>query len=246
MNKKNQSDANDPDKILQAKITSTSYVYIQSVNESVPLSEPIYAINWFNTKNLWLYNFYNLLASISVKSIGGKAFFKGRSEEVLMGDRGHHRDVLLIVNYPNANQFKKMLESTYFKLVSLLRMLAVKRFTFGFTKRTDLEIVPPLDSDMNSSYAIHHYKGNNDIAKKVEQLVLNSGVNIHYAGRISSLLFSGDKLKANKQVNCLMDGLILLKADSSEQLKNLVKSENYQAIIGQTESSFITTLNRML
>jgi hypothetical protein len=47
-------------------------------------------------------------------------------------------------------------------------------------------------------------------------------------------------------VPCLMDGVVLLQADSQLQLEDAVRQEKYQALIRQTDSSFISGLNRVL
>ena len=99
--------------------------------------EPVYAINWFNTRSALVYDFYNFLAVRSVRKIGGGPFIKCKLEKTLIDDDTLRRDVLLIVKYPSLVNFRRMLESTMFQLVSLLRTAAVSDFTFGFTKRQD-------------------------------------------------------------------------------------------------------------
>ena len=243
-----ESNANTKE-MLQAKITSKASAYIKSVDASKPLSKPVYAINWFNTKALWLYNLYNLLAVISVKKVGGSAVFKGRVKRVISGDDDLRRDVLLIVNYPSVNNFVNMLENAYFKLVSLLRLAAVKDYTFGFTHPLSLESVGT-DRDKNRDkskiYLLHHYQGNEQSTKNLQDIISKQNIEIYYAGRISALVYSGDSSSPKEQIPCLMQGLFLLRANKLDKLTSLIQSEEYQAAIKQTKASFIATLNRVL
>lgn len=230
---------------LQVKINNKTSVYIKSTDNGVPLTAPVYAINWFDTKRLWLYNIYNMLAKGSVIKVGGKPFFKGYITDVLLGDESGRRDVLLIVNYQSARHFMRMLESTWFKLISIVRLVSVEKFNFGFTRRTDSGTVSA-DNDKNKVYAIHHYRAAEDLTARLEALVEAENAEVYYAGRISALLYSGDSLQAKQQVPCLMNGVLILRADKREQIEHLINSDAYQAVVAQTESSFIATLDRTL
>lgn len=247
--KTESTNEHDSDEI-KAKISSKIFVYIKSIEKNTPVGGPLYAINWFDTKSLWLYNFYNLVATRSVTRIGGTPYFKGKVQDVLFGDTKHRRDVLLIVKYPNALQFKKLIESFYFKCVSIFRMLSVTRFTFGFTKPTGPNPVSAeatlSAASQNKVYTVHHYKADSDITKDIEQAVAAQKVEIHYAGAIKALLYSGDAKVANNQTPCIMSGIVILSATSLTDHKNLIQSEAYQAIIKKSQSSFIATLKRIL
>ena len=124
---------------LTAKITSSVRVHITALLSDFKMDQPVYALNWFNSRQLWLYNFYNLLAARSVLNVGGVPFFKARVATTLYGDDADYRSVLLIVRYPDINHFKTMLQSRYFQCVSIIRGLAVAQFTFGFSTRTDIQ-----------------------------------------------------------------------------------------------------------
>jgi uncharacterized protein (DUF1330 family) len=223
----------------EAKITKSTSVFIRSSDPDYSLAKPVYAINWFNTRFLWLYNFYNMLGSVSVKKVGGTPIFKGRVKTVLHGEADHRRDVVLLVNYPAIENFRQMLESRYFQLVSVLRMLAVKEFTFGFSKPT-IKVSGFTATNENKVYAMHHYQGDIDIAESVVKIIENSSVGIFYSGRITSLLFAGDE-----QVPCLMTGMILLEADNEDQIEAIMADKAYMGIVEETKSSFIATLSRV-
>ena len=100
------------------------------------LDEPMYAINWFRAKRPRVYGLYGLLAGPSVFRTGGKLLLKGVVTETVLGDAGG-RDTLLIVNYPSASSFLELLSGRFFQLVSPLRMMAVRRFSFVMHRRSD-------------------------------------------------------------------------------------------------------------
>ena len=234
-------------------IIAGNHVVIKSIKQGVSLNSPIYAINWFNTRFKWLYDFYNLLAAPSVYKIGGSVFFKGVVTKTLYGSDADSRQVLLIVNYPSGKNFLQLVEGKFFVLVSILRELAVKQFSFGFTERLDSNI-PQLngkkrDFDRSKSYAIHHFKTNKSIMAMTGNIKLTAqleGIKIDYAGQTSSLLFSQNRREKDTQVPCLLDGLILFEGATDEQLEDFLSSQEYQKEISQFESSYIALLNRAM
>ena len=229
---------------LSAKITKKNFVYIDSIKGNLDIEKRVYAINWFSTKSLWLYNLYNTLANPMVEKSGGRGFLKGKVKNVLHGEQSDYRDVLLIVTYPNLNKFKKLVEMPLFLLVSLLRMLAVKEFTFGFTQRVDDKSVEEVPKTQDE-YVVHHYKSQDSISKEVERLAKESSVEIYYMGEIFALLSSGDE-EEKDQTPCLMDGIVVFKAQEMKTIENFVQGNDYQALISKTQSSFVATLERIL
>ena len=230
--------------VIKARISQSMSVFICSVDEDYALSKPVYAINWFDTRLLWLYNFYNLLGAISVKKVGGKPLFKGCVKQVLHGDSPSRRDVLLLVRYPTGENFRQMLESRIFQLISMLRILAVKNFSFGFSRRTD-SVKDYLNENTFSVFAVHHYQSKNDIVEQIRSIAYGFGVDIYFAGRITALLASGDASEANEDVPCLMDGALLLRAESENDITRLVVSDAYRQVVEQTSNSFIATMDRL-
>lgn len=245
---------NPTNETLEITLTENIRAFIQSKNKNIPLNQPVYAVNWFNTRALWLYNLYNWLAIPSIRKIKGKPFFKGHVSNVLYGPKEHRRDVLLIVYYPTASAFKHMLESRYFKLVSLLRMLAVREFTFAFSSRTDhptlgitAENQQKVETDQTDKvYALHHYQAKEDITEIVADAIEGQSLTIYFSSFISARLWSGDQHGPNKQQPCLMDGVVLLQADNQAQLEHTLQQEKYKTLIQLTESSFVCCLNRLM
>ncbi len=233
------------DGAIKARLFGDNYAYIKSIDNTVLPDAPVYAINWFNTKRMWLYNLYNVLAVPSVLAINASPYFKGEHIKTLHGGLTGQRDVLLIVRYPSPYRFKKMLESLYFKLVSILRIAAVKNFTFGFATRNDDGSVSN-GGNKSATYAVHHYTGAGDISGEVQKIAKSNSIDVFFAGRISALLYSGGQKSAHKQIPCLMDGIILLRSDAGKNLEELTCSTAYQAVLEKTESSFIGLYKRTL
>ena len=153
---------------ITANIMAKLKVHITALYPDFKQQQPVYALNWFDTRWLWLYNLYNLLAAGSVLNVNGFPLFKARVQNTLYGEPKARRDVLLIVRYPSIEQFKSMLQSRYFQLVSMIRGAAVKNFTFAFSTRTDASNVQETKQiqriSQSNAYAIHHYQKANSIS----------------------------------------------------------------------------------
>lgn len=239
---------------VTANITANLKVHIAALRSEFQKNEPVYALNWFNTHWGWLYNFYNLLAAPSVLKVGGVPFFKARVEQVLHGESAACRAVLLIVCYPNIEHFKTMLQSRYFQLVSILRGIAVKEFTFGFSTRTDADTKDNQNLksiqriDQRGVYAIHHYQiddANNQLTEKVAKVATSFDVELAFASTVSARLYTQQGQKPTSVVDTIMDGCLILQANTNSDIEALIKSEDYQVIIASTQNSFIATLKRV-
>ncbi len=225
------------------KVTQSTQVLIKAKGDNIDLNQPLYAVNWFSTKRAWMYNLYNFLASKSLKKIGGKAFFKGEIMRTILDENNSIRDLILIVRYPNGSSFKMLLENTYFKIISVFRLFSVKDFTFGFTHQL-------IESRSNLRdklfYVVHHFKTtDSSIYQKFEDL-LSSGVQVKYAGKMAAGLYSQQENKKEKEIPCIMDGVLLFEAKSEAVILDWINQKEYQAIINTLESSFIGTVKRTL
>ena len=231
---------------VRGQVTNKIDVLVRANQNGVDLNKPLYAVNWFSTKVAWLYHFYNLLAARSVIKIGGNAFFKAKVTETIVDDHRARRDLILIVYYPGAQNFKALMESTYFKMVSLFRMLAVTKFTFGFTHKV-LSDEESKKSD-GLHYAIHHFKTAADAKATLDSIlnILTDDVSVKYAGQVVANLYSQEKAKEPKQVPNLMDAIIIVQAKTDSALKMLFESVDYQDIIEGLPSNHISLLNRIL
>ena len=237
---------------LKEEIAFGNYALIKPVIKNTDFNHPVYAINWFNTNPKWIYNFYNFLAARSVFKVGGKVFFKGEMIKPFQGADEDSRDMLLIVNYPSGFKFLELIKGRYFQWISIFRIIAVRKFSFGFTSRLDSEkTLENTYSNFNKSkvYVMIHFKAHQPLSNFLPQLNLiteSNNIKIHFAGQISSLLYSGDKGGKETQVPCLFDGIILLEGNSDAQLQAAMVKENYQNLIGEFESSYIAFLKRTL
>ena len=169
---------------IRAKVTGKVDILIRATQPEINLQEPLYAVNWFSTKVEWLYHFYNLLAIRSVKKIGGRAFFKAQVKETILDDANSKRSLILIVRYPGGENFKSLMESTYFKIVSVFREMSVSKFTFGFTHKIESDTNSKLENGLQ--YAIHHFKFNANVYDVLEEVkrMLPESVSIKYAGNV--------------------------------------------------------------
>jgi len=230
---------------IRATITSKLHVQIDRLNEQTPWTQEIHAVNWFNTRWLPLYNFYNRVASRSVAAVGGKPVFKGRLTKTLVGNDQDLRTVLLIVNYPSPLSFQTMLENTYFKIVSLLRAAAVKQFTFCFTQRIDrIDSFPVIDHSYH--YAIHHFRGDEHVNTVAKNAPRPSDVELIFSSVKTHQLKTVSSNGKTTPVPDLMDGVLLYRATDASSLEAMASSEQYQSLIKQTDSSFIGLLDRLL
>ena len=231
---------------IQCKVTKSTTVLIRANNASVDLNEPLYAINWFSTKVEWLYHFYNFLASKSVVKIGGRAFFKAKVTKTVLDQSDAKRSLILIVRYPGGANFKALMESTYFKFVSLFRMLAVKDFTFGFTHKHTIEDNSSVKD--NFAYAVHHFKSdaaNEQLFSKFQNM-LTEGVRIKYAGGMVAQLMTQSDGGTPKAIRNLMDGIVIYEAEKETELEQMIETSTYRSFAQELNSSYIGYLKRVL
>ncbi len=230
---------------IRGRVTSKIDVLIRANQPDINLDEPLYAINWFSTKTAWIYHFYNFLASRSVRKIGGRAFFKGEVTETILDESDTRRDLILIIRYPDGQSFKALMESTYFKMVSIFRILSVKRFTFGFTHK--LVADTQTKKEDNLSYAIHHFKVDKNDKNLLDKIQndLSDNISIKYAGQVVATLNSQEKNQPVQQIPTLMDGVLIYQSSDDDQLRSFFDSEKYQAFLKNFQSSHISLLKRI-
>lgn len=230
---------------IQAKIFKQIYVNIERLDASMPWSNKVHAINWFNTRSLPLYNFYNMAASRSVVAVGGVPIFKGRLTKRLLGTDEDQRSVLLLVQYPSPENFKTMLENTYFKLVSVFRSAAVKQFTFCLSNKIvgDGDV---LENDSNYHYAVHHFRGESPVISKAQTAISSTDIEMVFASVKTHRLVSTNGAEDVTPVPDIIDGIMLFRAINSTALENTLQSDQYKSVVEDTDASFIALMNRLL
>ena len=229
---------------LTTNLTGSMQAVVVGVGDTRSLEDPLFAVNWFDTKSAWLYFIYNVFAARSVKAVGGEVVIKGKVTSVLYGDTQDRRDMLLIVRYPSGSRFLQMLRSWYFQVVSLMRTTAVSRFTFGFTQPTVTETAKP-DASKALSYVICHFRGA-DISAGLTELASQYDVVSVYGGTLVARLATRKVGHDKVVMPCLMDGAVILQADNSSALNNIVSDPGFAAIVGKSEGLFVATFDRLM
>ena len=237
---------------IVADITGKIRVLITAQRADYEIDQPVYALNWFNSRWLMLYNFYNAIAARSVLKIGGVPFFKARVVDTLYGNEADYRSVVLIVRYPSVTNFKTMLQSRYFQLVSIVRGMAVAQFTFGFSTRSDSQDVGEFNDQFRISeskvYAIHHYRSSDrlsEIAVRAAELAASHQVTLAFSSHVCARLYTQNGTNPPAAVETIMDGCMVLQADSRTHIDQWVASADCQELLATTDSSFIATLDRI-
>lgn len=237
-----------PDNYLEASIVKSTTVRIERLDNSAPWEHPVHALNWFDTRLLVLYNLYNLLAARSVINVGGTPLIKGKLVERVVGDDENQRQVLLLVKYPTPKHFKTMLENTYFKLVSILRGLAVTRFTFCLSHEQELpgadSAAPEVSTD--TIFAVHHFRGDATDLQRILAALEHSSVPVTFSSLKTHQLAIYKSGEVDQIVPSIMDGIVLFNCEDKSTLHKLVNSDAYQHAISQTQSGFIGLYKRLL
>jgi len=261
---------------IEATIVASTTVRIERLNNNSAWEHPVHAINWFDTRLLLLYNFYNLLAGRSVARVGGTPLVKGKLISRIVGTDASQRQILLLVRYPSPAQFKTMLESTYFKLVSVLRGLAVKNFTFclshaqGVTPVADIntqsdtkanftpddKLVSNSDEKLDKNndrfestgtvFGIHHFRGDDACLEGIRNALALSSLNVTFSSLKTHQLSVYKGNSLSQTVPSIMDGIVLFNCSDAMTLERVTQSTEYQSAIEQTESSFIGLYQRLV
>ncbi len=215
--------------------------YIIPVGDALP-DGPVYAINWFNPRSLWLYNFYNFLAARSVTAVGGRAIFKGVVTKSLSETKGAGRRVLLIVRYPSVDAFAGMLTSSYFQIVSLLRLLAVKDFSFCFTEGIlhDQGV-----SDGQSTYGVLLLRGAWETFEFRQTLLSCRQHDIVFAGRAVAHLAIGDG-ETSEPITCPLDQIVVVKAAAREAIEQQWDEAEYRVMSDGHDPVFAGLIDRLI
>ena len=234
---------------MRRQVSSGTAVVLDPLADPATLEQPLFAINWFNTRIGWLYGLYNLLAAPAVFRIGAEVFLKARLREALHGDASDARDLLLIVNYPSGARFLDLLANVYFQLISVLRVAAVKDFSFVLFKRLNDEgprDTPRQEIDKTKAYAIHHFQSSTPLDAELSEVATMTGENVR-------LFFAGEKTatisiesREHRTLPFVTHKLLLFEAGSYAVLERFLKSDRYKDFVAGLDSSFIGTLDRTM
>ncbi len=236
---------------MERQITRGTKIVLQPEDDSVDLNEPLFAINWFNTRAMWLYNLYNLIAASSVFKIGARVFFKGRIVRTLSGPESAARQVLLIVNYPSGTSFLDLVASRYFQITSVLRMAAVRDFSFTFNRRED---GPKLlehrtqKFDRSHAWIVHHYQSSNNFHDEVQQLrdlTAQAGIRLHFASDKAVTVHTADRSGTQTPLDSVTQRVVILEADNAAQLQAAIEG-SYSSFLETVETTHIGEVARTM
>ena len=236
---------NDTRDSIRAKIFGQMFVSIKRLDSNISWEQSVYAINWFDAWQLQLYNFYNLLAGRSVSKVGGVPLFKGRLLSKLYGSDEDQRQILLLVRYPAPDNFRRMVANPFFKVVSLLRMIAVRKFTFCLSHVLIEENIPK-QLNAEDVYGVHHFRGDTEMATLIGDSLHQHGIDVIFSSIKTHELFTVTGNESPIAVPALMDGIVLFKCKDEISVKNIITSNAYQNILQQSESSFVGTFKRIM
>ena len=210
------------------RINSKTTLHIAASNNQSDLDQPLYAINWFNTKSKRLYNLYGVLAFPHVKKVGGEVVFKGKINKTLSGDNSLIRESLLIVKYPSADSFLGLFSQKLFLLKSLLRVKAVKDFVFGFVKMTEgtaRSTQKPEKYNGDKSYLVHILKGH------FKEDLLNTdypeGINLFFNGQKAAYIGRSSDDAEIKKGPFFIDRILIWEGEDKDELKSWFKTTEF-------------------
>lgn len=232
---------------LNKKVSLT----ITSANEAFSLDSPIYAINWFNLKSEWLYDFYNLLAYPHVRTVKGKGVFKGKMLEKWEGEKQFDRNFLLIVGYPKVDNFLQMVSNKIFLLKSLVRLATVKDFIFGFTHRFDEnESTAKIGRKYKGSdkYMVHIFQNKNDTTSidydMLRKLATNN-TRLYYGGLKAAYVGKSENNGELKNNPFFVDGILVWSAAKRQHLSAMMNSDSYKQFKEEREYNNIYLFKRL-
>ena len=242
-----QIDAGIPE--LTARVTNSLQVCVQPKYDNGDHTHPVHAINWFDTRSLWLYNLYNVIAASSVSKVGGIPLFKGRWLETLHGLEQDQRETLLLVRYPGAESFTRMLANRLFQVTSVLREIAVKNFSFGLSRATTVDLTEWGSND-TQHYLVHHWtssdqKPSGDELERFRAEAIRLDVSVVFSARIEYTLELKKARSESTPVPCLMHYMLLLSHTDDKALRSCVAGDAYQAALELTDTSYIALMHRI-
>ena len=212
---------------------------IQALREKINLTQPLWAINWFDCIHPKGYGLYGLLAYPFVKKVNGVAVFKGKLRRYLQGDKNMQRDTLLIVRYPHADAFLAMVRRTWFQLISPIRQFSVANFSFGFMHSLQLEAeLSKKQAPLKRSYLVHAltiaHKDLADLEQKVVSLTASDGVELFFLGNSVAQL---GKLAQQQfaPLPLIIDAVIIFTASKDSTLEQFINTPAYQKLLQSFE-----------
>ena len=222
------------------------------------IESPLFAINWFDTRVAIIYHIYNLLAASRVFKIGGKVLLKGKCGQAISGNPTLARHYLLIVNYPSGHRFLELLSDKLFQLVSVLRIAAVKQFSFVLHQRQgEPQLLPDSKSviDPSDHYAVLQIQlpeESKEEAKSfdfsaIEKLAEQHDSEVFFAGRVAGQVVLG-KAKQNEldAVAFLTSITIVIKSSTAKSVLDCFASDQVASLLPAGAEYFAAQVKRTM
>ena len=241
---------------IERKITGSITAEIHGdLNE---IESPLFAINWFDTRVAIIYHIYNLVAAGRVFKIGGKALFKGKCQQTISGNADLARDYLLIVNYPSGHRFLELLSDKLFQVMSVLRIAAVKRFSFVLHQRQgEPQLLPDSRSVIDSSkhYAVLQVRlprESKEDAKSFDftalaKLAAQHDSQVFFAGRVAGwVVLNKGEQNEPEALDYLTDVTVLIKSSAASNVLACFASDQVESLLPAGADYFTAQVKRTM
>ena len=250
----------------------TRKIRIRIRGEEAVIQNPLFAINWFDTRAAFVYHLYNMIAGPRAFKVGAKALFKGKYQRTLYGNPSLQRNYLLIVNYPSANHFLDLASDKVFQIFSVLRIAAVKRFSFVLQQRHHGEqllkdrvpkgskqghyAVVQISASPQNSASANSIEATSpvDLASAIGSLAEQNDVDLFYAGSAAGRVSTVAQDDQESALLAITEHTLVFSATSEKALSDLLGSSEFQSLIGISDQSnsleeghvFAATLKRLM
>ena len=224
----------------------TRKMRIRIRGEETALQNPLFAINWFDTRAAPIYHLYNLLAGPRAFKVNAKALFKGKLKETVYGNPDLKRDYLLIVNYPSANNFLDLVSDKIFQIFSVLRIGAVKNFSFIFHQRhlgEQLLTDKISKGDKTGSYAVVQLSespeatSGADLASAVGSLAEQHQVELFFAGSAAGRVSTVGQDDQETALPAITERTFVFSGNSDAVLSDFLVSSDFKSLVGIGDQS---------
>ncbi len=236
---------------LSTNVSKSEKVLVVPVVESFDEHADICAINWFDLKIPWLYQLYGLIASRFVRKVSGKLYFKGKLIRRIEGPDGLGRDNLLIMCYPGARKFLDLVDFKIFQVISVLRLAAVQKFVFGFTRNLLEKSAPTGAGDVRFNtgqvYLVHHFRGGANWLGDNRQALFSAAQHYHmpvYFCGLTNAHIAREKSGQRQSPDFFMDGMLLFAANSETDIENLIRDDQYVAFMRDNNENSLYLFSR--
>ena len=225
------------------------------------IESPLFAINWFDTRIAIVYHLYNLLAASRVFKIGGKVLFKGKCQEAISGNEDLARHYLLIVNYPSGHRFLELLSDKVFQLMSVLRIAAVKRFSFVLHQRQgEPQLLPEGKSvfDSGDHYVVLQVRLPNESGQSkaeaasfdfsaFQRLAEQHNSQVFFASRVAGqVVLNKGKQNEADAMPFLTDVTVLIKSATAKNVSDCFASDQVENLLPVRADYFAAQVKRTM